>query len=1124
MQHLTQEHWKSFEKPDGRFDGVKFEGLVATILPKLYPGKWHQTQYSWDGKKDFYQQSDEERRWAECKAHKEPISINVVSPTLIMALLEDARVILLFSYSRLNKNARWYLSQFASLTKRTIRVYDDETLEQLILTHSDVQKFFPTISIPDLPPFHNVTAHARLSQDPDIEYHAGGVTEQDNRDIYLSLLSTFSVDVLVSNEGINSPPVSGRIRLDPADLVDRFWLFNQAPPATDPSVPFTLEPGESLFQRFYLRARRSGRLRAPRLTVEVDGQPSKDLRLESIEVSSILAVPLIGVRQHDAMASFRQRVSVRDKPVYFHLYGQSGTGKSRLLREFRDELLGRGFLVFTFNGEDERNSSFDNFVRKLASTICKLPMLDHVVRPAAADTGFAAADGDQLLLDLLYCDASRPSQNRESSIRTVLSLLATRKAAVVIDNMQFLDTDTIALINAAITETRSTAARNVWVLGLNTDVLTAEMPAAGLSGRLKALAADEPDSVFTVQVEGFTEEDARHYLDEALSGDISGTREERFTITHPDTSALIINRVGTRPLFLEQALQYAADRGGLGLTAGRLYVADIERFHSAIEGLPGRIRELIAKRWNFLGGRLPAGAVSVVRALAELISMPMPIARQLGIAREDIHTLVDLGIVDITESNEVRFHHRQHYLYFTDLYREVPTAFARQLLAAVDAAGYSGGYPFQDVMLRDALGEFRDEDLWKIAAVIIDKSVVGPARQRATPSLLGIFNRPNLAVDPGTELRVINTLCQELKRHVAFETAAAAFQNAYTLRAPRRARYLAYGEDYFGFVHDYVNSFFALHRDGETLTLLESALSDLSQFQFKAETARQLAQGLLLNRLCVALKTIHDLDAAERSARASLRIAQALDDPRLTYKNYIDWGYIYHGFRRYNGELNQKWGAALEVFEREAATVPSVGKERASALLHSGELQVLAHRRGESIEIIEEGIRYSRRTLTPFHEVKLLLLRVVAELAWGNEANPKDLMRWVDMAEDRAVTTRALRSYWIVFYTRAKLYLVSNDSQRAAGCLIAALEQLAKVLTDTRMEERYEPFFEDLALQLRLSGRVMSQDEILLIRNARIRQAIESILTMAPPAFDDWVTRYEPTATFDDGRYNLPVP
>src|SRR5436853_1309263 len=138
MRFLTPEHWKSFEKPDGRFDGVKFEKLVATLLPRIYPGEWTPTKYSWDGKKDFYQQSGEERRWAECKAHKEPISINVVSPTLIMALIDNAKVILLFSYSRINKNARLYLGQFGALTSRTIRVYDDETLEELILRHAQL--------------------------------------------------------------------------------------------------------------------------------------------------------------------------------------------------------------------------------------------------------------------------------------------------------------------------------------------------------------------------------------------------------------------------------------------------------------------------------------------------------------------------------------------------------------------------------------------------------------------------------------------------------------------------------------------------------------------------------------------------------------------------------------------------------------------------------------------------------------------------------------------------------------------------------------------------------------------------------------------------------------------------
>jgi len=1122
MRYLGPEHWRFFQKPDGRFDGVKFEGLVATLLPIIYPGEWTRTKYSWDGKKDFYQQISGERRWAECKAYKEPIPINVVSPTLIMALIDNARVILLFSYSRLNKNAHLYLGQFAILTSRTIRVFDDETLEELILQHAQLAKFFPGVGSIELPSVQNIEAHARLSQDPDIEYQAEGVIDSDNRDIYLSLLSTFSVDVLVQNRGTAMNAVSGVISLDLDDLVERYWLFNQDISQSAPSVSFNLESGESFFQRFYFRARQAGKMAAPRVTVKVDGQEPNVLSLDSINVSSILAVPLIGRKQNAALATFRHRVSGRDKPIFCHLYGRSGTGKSRLLREFRDELLGRGFSIFVFNGENERNSSFDHFVKRLASAISRLPTLDHVVRPTAADIGFETGGSGQALLDLLYCESLRPSSKPADAIRTILSLLASRRVAILVDNMQFLDAHTIELINTAITETAGTASRNVWVLSLNTEVVTSEMPAANLSSRLRSLAADDPDTFFAESVDGFTYEDARLYLDEALAGVPSETGE-RFTVKYPGTAALIIDRAGTQPLFLEQTLQHAVDRGGLNRRGGRLVVTDIEEFHYAINTLPGRIRELIAKRWEFVSARLRGESLLLVQSLSELVSMPMTATRSLGIQREDILPLVTLGIVDITESNEVRFHHRQHYLFFASLYQEATLSLVHRLLQLIGTSEYSDQYPFQLVTLRDRAGELSDQDLHAIADIIVKKTIMGAARQRATPLMLEIFNRPNLPVDPGTELRVINTLCQEVKRHVAFENAAAAFEKAYSIRLARRSRYLHHGEDYHRFVHDYANSFFALHRDGEALPLLESSLRDFARFQFSTEAGRLLARGKLLNRLCVALKTIHDLTAAEQTVKKSLEIAESVGDLRLIYKNYIDWGYIYHGFKRHNNDLILKWKAATRIFEQNADTNASLLDERASYLLHSAELQILA-RDQCTIETIEEGIRYSRRTLTPFHEVKLLLLRVVAELLLGSGADSQSLSRWLDQAEDRAVATRAQRSYWVVFYTRATVAWKAGDHEQSATLFLTALEQLAKILTDPRMEERYEPFFEDLAIHLRLAHQPLPLENLPLIRNARIQRLVQTIVQMPHSVFDDWLSQYVPTATFHDGHFNLPVP
>jgi tetratricopeptide (TPR) repeat protein len=1119
---LTREHWKSFEKPDGRFDGLAFERLVSFLLPLLYPGKWIRTQYSWDGKRDFYQQAGSELRWAECKAYKEPISINVVSPTLIMALIEEAHVILLFSYSPVNRNAQWYLSQFAASTSRTIRVFDDEALEELILSCPETRAFFSAPPIIQPPSRSAITVEARLSQDPEIEYNRIAPFHQDPQEIYLSLLSTFSLDVLVRNGG-QGEAVVGHIRLGEQDLGERFWLFNRDLPEANPVVPFSIEPGGSFFYRFYIRSRRAGVQNAPRVTVETKGQPPESPPLERINVSAILAVPLIGSQPNRLLGQFRHLVSGREKPTFMHIYGESGTGKSRLLREFRDELLGRGYAVFMFNGEDERNSSFDYFVRRLTSAICKLPMLDHVARPSGAGEGFAAPGADPGLLDLLYCESARPSMDPASSTRTILSVLTARKAAVIVDNMQFFERDVIGLFNRAITDTLETPARNVWVLALNTELATSEMPATGLSTRLRGLSADNPGSVIAVKLDGFSQNDSRLYLDEALAGEVSRPAA-KFTMTHPKTAALIVQRVGTRPLFLEQALQHAADRGGLALSDGRLYVSDIGLFHSAIRVLPDRIRELIAMRWRFLAERLPAGATKLIKSLAGLISMPMAIVRALDIGNSAVEELDRLGLVRITESNDVQFHHRQHYLYFCEFYREVSAAFACELLQAIAAAGYSASFPFQEVALRDAAGVLEDRDVQRIARIILENEVVGPARQRAAPLLVAIFNRPDVPVEPEMELRVTSAVCEDIKRHNSFEEAARAYDYAQSAQATRPFRYLGCGEARFDFVHNHANSCYALHRDLQALGLLESALPQLARYAFRMEAARLVARGKLLNRLCVALKTIHDLDGAERSVRESLKIAEDLGDVRLQYKNYVDWGYVFHGFYRHNAALVEKWGQALQVLDASAASGSPIEQEHASALLHRGALAILQKRRDSAVAVIEEGIRVSQRVLSPFHEVKLLLLRVVAELAWTGEADPNDLMHWVDRAEDCSIAAHADRSYWAVFYTRAKLHLMKKDNRQAAEAFLTALGQISKILTDPRMEERYEPFFEDLAISTRLMGRRLSGPSLGLISNARIRSMVERLLECPATVFDDWLSSYRPTATYHDGRYNLPVP
>ena len=138
MKYITQKYWHRFmENNDGRL----FESLCLRLLQFLYPyDEWHQTSRSWDGKKDFFADLNigelcQIKCWAECKCHMENLSIDAISSTLVVGTLENAGIIIFFSYSSLNENAEDYLAFFQEKTGKKIIIYDDIKLEQLIIQY-----------------------------------------------------------------------------------------------------------------------------------------------------------------------------------------------------------------------------------------------------------------------------------------------------------------------------------------------------------------------------------------------------------------------------------------------------------------------------------------------------------------------------------------------------------------------------------------------------------------------------------------------------------------------------------------------------------------------------------------------------------------------------------------------------------------------------------------------------------------------------------------------------------------------------------------------------------------------------------------------------------------------------
>lgn len=143
---ISEASWrKSFLLPDGRYNGKKFENLALELLECLYGRGWRATQETRDGSRDFEKRDQHGWLWAECKAYKERLSVYVISPTLVMALIEEPHTVIVVSRSQLNDNAVRHLAAFQRASGKRIVALDGTVLDSAVLGTGLFGSFFPNL-------------------------------------------------------------------------------------------------------------------------------------------------------------------------------------------------------------------------------------------------------------------------------------------------------------------------------------------------------------------------------------------------------------------------------------------------------------------------------------------------------------------------------------------------------------------------------------------------------------------------------------------------------------------------------------------------------------------------------------------------------------------------------------------------------------------------------------------------------------------------------------------------------------------------------------------------------------------------------------------------------------------
>lgn len=1108
---IADRHWHaSFRRADGKYAGELFEQLALHLLERLYGTGWRPTSRSHDGSRDYEKQDDDGLIWAECKAYSEKLSIYVLSPTLIMALLEDPHTVIIISRSPLNRNAVRHLASFQVRTKKLITILDGGTLDEAIVAAGVHRLYFPALEIPpsQLPRLRlecAITCDAFTSPaDTDLPLPAH---HHSTTSVETVRLGVIRLDLVVRNL---NPLVSIRIRVEIAkgSLDTRLRLLAFSGRKGRYHISAILQPSGLSKLSIYLQATASGTFALPDILVTHKGAPPERIRLGRIRVAPVFELPLVGIEHRRAFEEGARLLRHRRQLITIAIEGASGTGKSRLLRELALVGLQEGLRCHTYNPELEDPKAAERTIKSLLADIFELPLADPLFDRDNMAITSAVSPHAALVARVLYDESFVISDRLLDIVEILIPRLATLRTLIILDNTQSAP-DLLASFFDLLTSALRTAGsiRVALVACFNTDLLHPDSSAGTLLRKLRGWGAEAPETARATLhrvLPDFSRQDVSDFLAEALSASrLHAGSVEEYTLTLD----LLLANVQPRPLNLWQTVLYLADEGALTADEGRLqFTGDVTLLHR-LDSLPPNLQDLLQLRWLRISQRAVDKGITK-NALDWTIRVSYIVGAEsrrdilaLGASNAALNHLITTGILAVDPGDRIRFFHFQLFVFCRSLcsnwdppvalrlYNRLrhkkltATKFQPYLIVSHHAGRVSRQLLRTSVEHMAAHGLSRE--YWREYSDLLLGYLQVSGRRPSTMSLVGI--------------RLIGHWQQRLQSHLR---AADTFRSFLTMTLLRHSRTSLLPDPLVDFYHEAANSFLAVYADAEALEVLEVALTDVQRIHFDSLVSKQLACARILNRKLATLKNFGRLEEALEAGRAALESLAVLPGHSLAIETLFDMGGLLLRVpeRRAEGWSCLQEGCSLFVLHRAQMREPAPCRyffTRGQIAIQHGDLR-------EAVSYTSAGVLHCRRVSNHFWGIRLLTLEVVARLLLQHapaDAELRSIPRLLTQLRDWLNVSQAERSRWAIEYLEGKYQLFNGNHNLAAEAFQRALSDLAQRLSLAEQVSWRAPIIRDIAASVRRHRLQLSPRVFDLLQSDSIRAETRTILAMSDELF-----------------------
>ena len=1125
MKYLLPNYWENFNR-----DGKLFEKLSKVLIEYEYK----QTDFyivggPGDEGKDIcidipLIDNFSTQIWAQCKYHQRTLSFDDISYTLLMAYLKNTNQILIFSYSKVSKSFLENLTEYKVRTRKNVILYADEDLERLILKHRvrlirEHKEFFAS--------FPNVHFSEANVLQTNYQLYVDGIRITRN-EVTIGLNTICELVIILINQSDNDIEIAlSCIK----NRVSRNFCF------IDDNIQqkYILPSNASVSFKTFIKLKKSiSKTSLPSFSLTYNENHENINSKIKLKYRWLADTILIGKRYYTALNNIYMGIQYS----HFHLtyiYGSSGVGKSRLLKESQEHSIRLDKKIIYIDSE-KKDFSCKKFIEILCSKMTLLPIFNRKITVLSN----VQEPTIEYATKILYDDSYNITKEWETATKLIANLMINEKFVLILDNIQHFDKISLQITEYLITLLKNSKCESNILLGINTDYVYKNSIFDELFCQLKRLSSTDPEYYSGIELYGFESCDSELFIRECLSYNPNDTNITH--INYKKAIKKIANHCGNNPFYIQQFLLYLYQKGIIARSKNTLfYFCDVDTFNKSFYKLPQSINELIKEREMLLLNENTINFTENYHKIVWLLNLTKTLSQEIyyNIIGDNnlMNTLLDMGFISLIDGYIVPYHN-YYNIYFSNNYAidSIPHNLLNQFISTVNsicnkkdlalpyfwAKHHTGVSTLSDLEL--IINEIKLNTFDCIAFEFCLKSI----------SVALEANRNNILTNE--YLAVYKNICAKLDETVGIESSLYYYEKILSSFIEQTEKHVDAVDCSLSLIRSYLIHLINLEKYEKFETVTNSIVNQLSYF--KSEEQYKITYILNSCKIMIYNRTNIVGDAVSL-AEENLRILEQEITDNVFRNKYIysakrSIGNTYfYSTVAYNKRQNiiDSWSESFKSF------IKIYGNDTESQF--SFQPKVAAFAKGLAADMISNN-EYEAQMKAVFfenafdkmnmmyYEMQIRLL-ISAYIIWKwsdsiyyHEHLP-EINKYIDQAIDIAAIYGRKLTTINAFHLRAVAYYLDENYELAWDNYNITSELLLKYLKTEYDYTRWDYFWVDMSRSLRKYNESLYKG-VMNRFDKHVQEHIERINSMSKCEFEEYEENYTPMTALTDKEYKINFP